>query len=52
MLPFGKNRSVRDDKFLLHRRKDCVDLCLCSYVTQITICVTSVLDEIFSRMNE
>lgn len=52
MLPFGKNRSVRDDKFLLHKRRDCVVLCLCSYVSQVTMCVTAVLDEIFSRMIE
>lgn len=52
MLPFGKNRSVRADKFLLHKRRDCVVLCSRSFVTQITIYVTAVLDKIFSRMIE
>lgn len=52
MLPFGKNRSIIADKFLFHKRRDCVVLCLRSYVTQITIYVTAVLDKILSRMIE
>lgn len=52
MLPFGKKRSVIADKFLFHKRRDCVFLCLHSHVTQITIYVTTDLDKIFSRMIE